>query len=103
MSSHTWALISVAQHGSPVTDPTTSTQDMGPSCSFVIRPLGSLPWPATLGKCELRSLELRLRAYLGNSNGDPGAHRRAMQTRDPGYLAIVSAELTDRTLGRQYR
>jgi hypothetical protein len=64
---------------------------------FVIRPLGSLPWPHGLGKCAgqghpYKHLGRQLRAYLGNDlsyAASAATHEQAYLTRDPEYRRIV--------------
>lgn len=67
---------------------------------FVIRRLGSLPWPSGLGKNAgpnhpYKQLERRLRAYLGDDRHfSATAHKRAYLTEDPEYRRIVLYALT---------
>ncbi|AGZ54663.1 MULTISPECIES: hypothetical protein [Mycobacterium] len=67
---------------------------------FVIRRLGSLPWPSGLGKNAgpnhpYKQLERQLRAYLGDDRHfSAAAHKRAYLTDDPEYRRIVLYALT---------
>ncbi len=69
---------------------------------FVIRRLGSLPWPSGLGKNAgpnhpYKQLERQLRAYLGDDRHfSATAHKRAYLTEDPEYRRIVLYALTRR-------
>ncbi|BBY96510.1 hypothetical protein MGALJ_61790 (plasmid) [Mycobacterium gallinarum] len=62
---------------------------------FVIRRLGSLPWPPGLGKNAgpshpYKQLERRLRAHLGSDRHySAAAHKHAYLTGDPEYRRIV--------------
>ncbi|MCV7074871.1 hypothetical protein [Mycobacterium szulgai] len=64
--------------------------------TFQIRPLGSLPWPAGLGKHggRYRRLEDALRALLATDDfWNPEAHRRAFVASDSDYRRTVLTEL----------
>jgi hypothetical protein len=62
---------------------------------FIIRSLGSLPWPHGLGKYEdlghpYNQLEHQLRAYFGDDRSFAVAtHEQAYRTGDPEYRRIV--------------
>ncbi len=66
---------------------------------FLIRQLGTLPWPHGLGKNArpghpYRTLDTELRNYLGDRCADRAAHQRAYETADPEYRRIVVDALT---------
>lgn len=67
---------------------------------FVIRRLGSLPWPAGLGKNvgpshPYNRLEAELRDYLGDDRlFSARAHKRAYLSGDPEYRRIVLLALS---------
>jgi len=60
-----------------------------------IRTLGSLPWPARLGKqCEYPGLEYRLQRLLGDQWCTPEANRHALE-HNPQYRAILDQAFAD--------
>lgn len=64
---------------------------------YEIRTLGSLPWPAGLGKGggNYRDLAKLLRAHLGDEHHkSPQAHRHAFLNGDPEYRRIVLEQLS---------
>jgi len=63
--------------------------------TFDVRTLGSLPWPARLGKqCEYPGLENKLQRLLGDPWCTPQAHRHALET-NPRYRAILEEAFAD--------
>lgn len=63
---------------------------------YRIRTIGSLPWPAGLGKSgSYRDLRRLLRTHLGDEQYDsPEAHRHAFLSGDNEYRRIVLEQLT---------
>lgn len=63
--------------------------------AYEIRTLGSLPWPAGLGKnIEYPGLERRLNHLLGHQWRDPDVNRRAFEA-NPEYRVILEQAFCD--------